>query len=370
MDDAEEEALFARLRHGLDSVRRDAASARSDPASPVAAPDPEMTAAVARVEASLRTLASNLESLARRTDGLDASIETRVETTVGRVSAGFRAELERLSSRVTALSAPPAVARPDPVRPKVERPLGSVGRHGGAAPTPGRRGRGRALLTVLVLLGLIALGMAAATRLGYGLDAYPAGRELQARWQARWEELRTLWFPGAADLSSRNTSAPTPALAQEAPPAPPPAPSPAPTKAADPLPPPPPPSSPPTTSPPPTSPPPPATEPVATPAPTPAPTVAPAANPTPPVAPPPPPPTPVMMLRAKAPVWVEVRDRTGHVLLRRTLQQGDSWAVPAEPDLFISAGNVRGLELTVDGEPRPLPPSKGNVLHDAPLNGT
>ncbi|MEO9191153.1 MAG: RodZ domain-containing protein [Acetobacteraceae bacterium] len=363
MDDAEEEALFARLRRGLDLVRRDAVSAQSDPAAPVAASDPEMTAAVARVEASLRTLASNLESLARRTDGLDAGIETRVETTVGRVTAGLRAELERLSSRVTALTAPPAMARPDPVRPNVERPLGSAGRHGGPAPTRGRRRRGRALLAAFVVLALTALGLAAATRLGYGLDAYPVGRELQARWQAQWEAWRTLWFPGASDLSSRNVTVPTPALAQQVPPAPPPAPS----KVADAPPPQPSPASPATAAPP------PSTEPVAAPAATPAPTVAPVANSSPPVAPQPPPlppRPPVTMLRAKAPVWVEVRDRTGHVLLRRTLQEGDSWAVPADPDLFISAGNARGLELTVDGEPRALPPSKGNVLHDAPLNGT
>ncbi len=48
MDEDEEEALFARLRRGLESVRRDAGAAQPDAASPPAAQDPELIGAIAR----------------------------------------------------------------------------------------------------------------------------------------------------------------------------------------------------------------------------------------------------------------------------------------------------------------------------------
>lgn len=75
-------------------------------------------------------------------------------------------------------------------------------------------------------------------------------------------------------------------------------------------------------------------------------------------------------MRAKAPVWVEVRERKGRILLRRTLQAGETWSAPpdSEADLLLSAGNVRNLELSVDGNPQPLPPSKGGVLRDARID--
>jgi len=386
MDEDEEEALFARLKRALDSVRRDASLAQSDPTSPPPAPDPELIAAVARVEASLRALASNLESLARRTDGLEAGIEARIETTVARATAGLRAELARLSARIPIQTAPPETPRPDIVLPSAERPLGSAERPSLAVPARRRR-RGRPLLIGVVVLALVALGAAAATRLGYGLDAYPIGREMQARW-AGW---RAAWFPDPASLSGPDATAPAPPDAP--PPAPPvspapqPAPEPPPSKAAVALPLPPPPVVPAPSSPP------PSTEqaavPVTTPTPTPTPPLAPAALPSVP-APvtspatsesagdstpaaarlPPPPPAPTVMLRAKAPVWVEVREKTGHVLLRRTLQTGETWPVPADPNLLLSAGNVRGLEIVVNGAPQALPASKSGVLRDAPLDGT
>ncbi|MGA9866148.1 MAG: hypothetical protein WBQ75_06860, partial [Acetobacteraceae bacterium] len=142
MDEEEEEALFARLKRGLDSVRRDASPTSPDPTSPPSAPDPELIAAIARVEASLRALASNLESLARRTDGLEGGLEARIETTVARATAGLRAELERLSTRIPIQTAPPETPRPDIVLPSAERPLGSAERPS-LAVAPRRRRRGR-----------------------------------------------------------------------------------------------------------------------------------------------------------------------------------------------------------------------------------
>jgi hypothetical protein len=75
MDEAEEEALFARLRGRLDARHPDGAA-------PGAPADVELVAAVARVEASLRTLALRLDSLARGADAQEAAIEAHVEAHV------------------------------------------------------------------------------------------------------------------------------------------------------------------------------------------------------------------------------------------------------------------------------------------------
>ncbi len=400
MNDAEEEALFARLRRGLELVRRDACVAQGDGPVAPAGPDPETTAALARVEASLRTLASNVEALARRADGVDAALETRVETTVARTTAGLRAEIERLSSALASFSPRPDPVRPDPVRPDPARLAARpVPDRAGPATPPPRRGIGRALLTVFVALVLIVLGATAATRLGYGPDRLPISQNLQQRFSA-W---RAAWLPGWMVPSSGQAQPSAPSASADpapkpskmadaaAPPTTPPRAAAAPTTPAAPapLPPaafvaaatPPPPAPPP--------PPPPPAPPVAAavPAPTaqaaPAPS-APAATPAPdttptdtdqaaaPTSPPPPSHASGIVLRAKAPVWVEVRERRGRILLRRTLQAGETWSAPADsdPDLLLSAGNAHSLELTVNGAPQPLPATKGSVLRDARIDGT
>lgn len=405
MDDAEEEALFARLRRGLELVRRDASLAQSDGAVVPAGPDPETIAALARVEASLRTLASNVESLARRADGVDAAIEARVEATVARTTAGLRAEIERLSSAIAALAARAEAARPEPAN---AMPPGRPGLNRAAPMPPSRRrpGIGRALLTVLVALVLIALGVTAATRLGYGPDKLPLGQNLQERFSA-W---RSAWLPQLAAPSSGHVQSAAPlaaadpalkpstttadaATARAATPAATAAPAPpaaAPNAAAS--------TTPSVATPPatvaaaPTPSPPPAPAPsvvaalpapaaqIAPPSPPPVPVATPAPDATPadtaqaaaPTVPPAPTPVPEITLRAKAPVWVEVRERKGRILLRRTLQAGETWSAPSDSnsDLLLSAGNVHNLELTVNGAPQPLPASKGSVLRDARIAGT
>lgn len=99
-----------------------------------------------------------------------------------------------------------------------------------------------------------------------------------------------------------------------------------------------------------------------------------AAAPMPSAPPPPAPPAPAprlrsLSLRADAAVWVEVRhEHGGRVVLNRTMQPGEIWTVPADPDLMLSTGNAPGLELIVDGQPQPLPRGKGGVLRDVPLH--
>lgn len=392
IDDAEEEALFARLKRGLDLVRRDASLVQADGAVASAGPNPETTSALARVEASLRTLASNVEELALRADGVDAAVETRVEATVARTTAGLRAEIERLSSALSALAARPEAARPDPVRAMpADRP---VPERASAVPPPRRRlGIGRAVLAAFIALVLIILGVTAATRLGYGLDRLPLGQNLQERFSA-W---RSAWVPQQVVPPAEQAKASTPRVAADPPANPlvtadtstaPPSPAAiTPVPAA--VPPPSPPSipSPVTTPPPPPPRAPPQASTLATASPAPATASAPASPPAPVASAtddatenaaqsaPPSPAAAVahvsgVTLRAKAPVWVEVRERKGRILLRRTLQAGETWSAPPnlDADLLLSAGNVRNLELSVNGTPQPLPTAKGGVLRDARID--
>ena len=52
-----------------------------------------------------------------------------------------------------------------------------------------------------------------------------------------------------------------------------------------------------------------------------------------------------ILLRASADAWVQVRDRAGPVLLNRTLHPGETWEVPAKPNLLLTTGNAGGTDL-------------------------
>lgn len=75
-----------------------------------------------------------------------------------------------------------------------------------------------------------------------------------------------------------------------------------------------------------------------------------------------------ILLRARADTWVQVRDRAGAVLLNRMLHPGDSWAVPAKPNLLLTTGNAGDIDLVVDGLTSPSLGGHGVVRHDLPLD--
>jgi cytoskeleton protein RodZ len=80
----------------------------------------------------------------------------------------------------------------------------------------------------------------------------------------------------------------------------------------------------------------------------------PAAAPAPPPAAPAAPAEGRILLRARAEVWIQVRERQGGpVLVNRVLRPGESWQVPARDGLLLSTGNAGGLEVLVDGQPTP-----------------
>ncbi len=77
---------------------------------------------------------------------------------------------------------------------------------------------------------------------------------------------------------------------------------------------------------------------------------------------------PRIVLRANADAWVQVRDRSGPVLLNRVLHAGDTWDVPAKANLLLTTGNAGGTDLVVDGITSPSLGGNGAVRRDLPLD--
>jgi cytoskeleton protein RodZ len=75
-----------------------------------------------------------------------------------------------------------------------------------------------------------------------------------------------------------------------------------------------------------------------------------------------------ILLRANADAWIQVRDRGGNVLFNRILHAGETWPVPAQPNLLLTTGNAGGTELLVDGATTPSLGSSGSVRRDLPLD--
>lgn len=75
-----------------------------------------------------------------------------------------------------------------------------------------------------------------------------------------------------------------------------------------------------------------------------------------------------ILLRASADAWVQVRDRAGQVLLSRILHSGETWEVPAKPNLLLTTGNAGGTDIVVDGVTSPSLGGNGVVRRDLPLD--
>ena len=75
-----------------------------------------------------------------------------------------------------------------------------------------------------------------------------------------------------------------------------------------------------------------------------------------------------ILLSATADAWMEVRDKSGQVLLNRVLHSGESWPVPAQPSLLLTLGNAGGTDILVDGVAVPSLGASGAVRHDIPLD--
>jgi cytoskeleton protein RodZ len=75
-----------------------------------------------------------------------------------------------------------------------------------------------------------------------------------------------------------------------------------------------------------------------------------------------------IVLRATQDAWVQVRDRTGPVLLNRVLRVGETWPVPNRNSLLLTTGNAGGTELLVDGTATASLGGDGAVRRDLPLD--
>lgn len=75
-----------------------------------------------------------------------------------------------------------------------------------------------------------------------------------------------------------------------------------------------------------------------------------------------------ILVAAFADSWVQVRDRGGQVLLNRILHPGETWPVPAQPNLLLTTGNAGGTVLVVDGSIGTPLGASGAVRRDLPLD--
>ena len=74
------------------------------------------------------------------------------------------------------------------------------------------------------------------------------------------------------------------------------------------------------------------------------------------------------MIAAFADAWLQVRDRSGQVLLNRIMHAGETWSVPAKPNLLLTTGNAGGTVLVVDGTVGLPLGASGAVRRDLPLD--
>ncbi len=74
------------------------------------------------------------------------------------------------------------------------------------------------------------------------------------------------------------------------------------------------------------------------------------------------------MLRASAPSWLLVKDKSGAVLLNRVLKPGETWPVPPRADLLLTTGNAGGTDVLLDGVVTASLGGAGVVRRDLPLD--
>jgi cytoskeleton protein RodZ len=74
-----------------------------------------------------------------------------------------------------------------------------------------------------------------------------------------------------------------------------------------------------------------------------------------------------MILHARANCWVEVREKSGRVLLKGVLRRNETWPVPAGLDLLLTTRNAGATELIVNGKTAPPLGPMHAVRRDIPL---
>ena len=75
-----------------------------------------------------------------------------------------------------------------------------------------------------------------------------------------------------------------------------------------------------------------------------------------------------ILLRATADAWIQVKDRSGNLLLNRILKAGETWPVPRQDNLLLTTGNAGGTDIVIDGTTAPSLGGAGAVRRDVVLD--
>jgi len=75
-----------------------------------------------------------------------------------------------------------------------------------------------------------------------------------------------------------------------------------------------------------------------------------------------------LVLKAKAPVWIRIEDGKGNVVATQTLMKGDSYRVPDQEGLVLTARDGSLLSYEVDGVARGNLGTPGEILVGRPLD--
>lgn len=77
---------------------------------------------------------------------------------------------------------------------------------------------------------------------------------------------------------------------------------------------------------------------------------------------------PVVIICAKQPSWVSLRDASGKSLLSRILKSGERYVVPSLSGLTLDIGNAGGVEILRDDKPMPTLGEAGQVRRGISLD--
>ena len=75
-----------------------------------------------------------------------------------------------------------------------------------------------------------------------------------------------------------------------------------------------------------------------------------------------------LVLKARAPVWVRVEDKTGKVVMTQMLQRGDTYRVPDRDGLVVIARDGGLLSYIIDGKEKGVLGAQGEILTGRSLN--
>lgn len=75
-----------------------------------------------------------------------------------------------------------------------------------------------------------------------------------------------------------------------------------------------------------------------------------------------------IVIGVNADVWIQVRERSGKVVLARILRRGEQWSAPTGPSLLLTTGNAGATEVSIDGLPASPLGGSGVVRRDIPLD--